>query len=530
MCRRGKTWMRWPWLLVIALLALPLTGGGAALAQDIPDHKKSGSKSTIKAHDVKGEYENVRGKCATIREDIRAKDRDGVYLSEYIVTCVRTVVTDAFANFIAGFYPAVEDAIGAAVTLAVLFLGAGLATGMIEKTSRDSFIVLVKIASVLYFVQVSTVMWVYESGLDTMSGFTDTVFQFGAGSTDGRCKDNDTLWDRVDCMLDAIIGLREEEDADAPEATGGEETGIARGMLHFFFSNAFSSGIGLVIGLLGLYVMFSFVMAVIKSIHTYLSAILGMAFILMVMPLFVPFILFKSTRNFFDKWYRIAVSFILQPVLLFGFLSLMMIAFEHMLVDGPNSMLCIAMGEDACTEHAISRYYENHGIYKSTTLDQYHDVGFPEERAAEFSQSLRGVGPRMASDRLMSEMGPEALQTFFTTSRHFDAVDYERLADLVGASDEAEIQERLVLSTITLALASFVFLTMLNYIPAMATDLAGGVFEVPNLYEKVGSNFIGQSQAEMLARDFSRRVRGSIDPDDPNSIFARASNLVSQRR
>jgi hypothetical protein len=75
-------------------------------------------------------------------------------------------------------------------------------------------------------------------------------------------------------------------------------------------------------------------------------------------------------------------------------------------------------------------------------------------------------------------------------------------------------------------MTTFVFISMLNYIPIMATDLAGGVFEVPNLYEKVGQKFAGADQAERLAHNASRGLRRSIRN---NQYFIQFENMVTRR-
>lgn len=517
MFRRAKAF------LSLALCALGVLLGSLLVEQAAQASTPPGG-SGFKRTSYSGEAGNVEKRCKEIREEIKSDDKDGVWLSEYIVTCVRTVVTEAFVKLVEGIYPAVEGSVRAGITLAVVVFGVMLASGLVEKTARDTFVLLLKIACILFFMQVSTVKWVFEVGLDSMDELTDLVFQFGKGSATGRCSDNETLWDRVDCMLDTIIGIKDESTGSAP----GNDEGIERGLIHFFFSNMVSSGVGFIIGALGVYVMFSFVMALVKSIHTYLAAILGLGFILIFMPMFVGFILFKATKNYFDKWYRIAISMILQPVILFGFLSLMMIAMDKVLVSGDHSMLNTATG-GRCTNETISRCYENNGVFTNQTMSQFHDVADPAEVAAPHRQQVRGLVRAPSRPDVTMTEDSTAYQTLFRSTRSFDAVDYERLAQLMGASDDTEAQEKLMLSTITLTLTMFVFLTMLNYIPNMATDLAGGIYEVPNLYQQVGSDFIGRAQMEQVAGNASQRIRRAIDPGSGERLVDRFSALVGRR-
>lgn len=465
-----------------------------------------------------GAFGDVKQKCKEIRDEIAQEDVDGAWLTEYIVTCVKTVVQDAFSEFINQLYPFFETIIRVAMTLAVTFFGVGLLTGMIEKTSRDSFLLLFKIAAVSYFVTTDAAQWLYQNGNDAMDGLTDLVFTFGkeASEESERCPDNDTLWDRVDCMLDVMIGIRREQ-----AETGGntvpagtnpfdpDSQGIKRGMLHFFFSNLSSSGMGAVaIAFLGLYTVFTLLIATIKSIHTYLAAVLGLSFVLIFCPMFVPMVFFRHTKNYFDKWYRIGMSFVLQPVILFGYLSLMMVALDKVLVSGDNSVLQMITG-DQCTDQTLSKCLEERGIYRNQNLTTFQDIDDPTDSASILNTRTTGALEEPATDTSTGSDALSGMSGVIAVNRPFDSVNYERLGQILMDGDRDEqVQEKLTYAAIILALTAFVFISMLNYIPIMATDLTGGMFEVPNLYQRVGSHYLGSDQVERMAQGISRTVRG----------------------
>jgi len=348
-----------------------------------------------------------------------------------------------------------------------------------------------------------------------LDSLPDTVFTYGKGGSGagGRCEtqNGDTIWDRVDCMADVLIGIKPADGTNKTQVSPNRN-GISRGLIHFFMANMSSSGMGAIIGLLGLYTIYCFIFAAIKSIHTYLAAILGLAFLLTLIPMFVPFFLFKVTRNYFDKWYRIALSFVLQPVILFGFLSLMMVAFDTVLVSGNNSVLRMLIGNEANTT-VPSEALDRVGAFKTQRFGETGiAIAHANQLASNFSETLQGAGmgtkvTPLGTDLRQNGMIPGVIMTY----KPMEGVSYEQLAQKMDdANNSEEAKQVLTSAAIVLALTCFVFISVLNYSPTMATDLAGGVFEVPNLYETVGEKFLGADQAEGIAYNFSKKARGTI--------------------
>lgn len=457
-----------------------------------------------------GAYANVKSTCQQIRQQVESSDKDGAWLTEYIVTCTKTVVLDAFRKFIYEFYTIMHEIIMAAMTLAVTLFGVLLITGMIEKSARDSFVGLFKFGCVLFFVRPDTVDQIFNMGMDSMDGLTDIVFQFGKGSGgSGRCFDNDTMWDRIDCMLDLLIGIVKSGGGAGGGAGAGELQGISRGTMHFLMSNIAGSGIGALVGMLGFYTAYTILMAAIKSIHTYLAAIIALAFVLMLAPMFVPMIMFKASRTYFDKWQRIATSFVLQPVILFGFLSLMLIALEDMLVGQDNKG---SFYQVACGQQCLQK-----GGFISQVLTQNGGIETGGKYTGESSRVNLANGSKDSGTMVGGAFGNYIKSSaaakpggaggaLFGAGERFDKVDYKKEAQLSGAGDETKQQEKLALSAIALALTAFVFISMLNYIPNLATDLSGGLYEVPNLFKTMGENLPGGDQMKGVLSQLGDRV------------------------
>jgi len=94
----------------------------------------------------------------------------------------------------------------------------------------------------------------------------------------------------------------------------------------------------------------------------------------------------------------------------------------------------------------------------------------------------------------------------------YRAVDYTKLGQARNpAQDGNVLAQNVTSSSIMLALASFLFISMLNYIPNLAHDLSGGVYETPGLYQGVGSQLPGQEQLTQMGSEASYATRSGIN-------------------
>lgn len=68
--------------------------------------------------------------------------------------------------------------------------------------------------------------------------------------------------------------------------------------------------------------MFTYVFAIIKAAILYILAMIAISLLLVVAPIFISFMLFKRTRDIFEKWIMSLVNFLFQPVLVLTALAL----------------------------------------------------------------------------------------------------------------------------------------------------------------------------------------------------------------
>jgi hypothetical protein len=264
-----------------------------------------------------------------------------------VVACIRMTVHEAADNYFTGIYLIFARAIGAFLTIGVIVYGVMLASGQVEKLGRDTMILGIKVAFIVYFVtNADELYWMAVRIMDELANafLVHAVWPGGSGT---GCAMLSTVWNRLDCLLDGVIGITNPNipaDGALKTLTGDA---LQRGMLAFFFQLMTSSSLTFVIGLMGMIFTYTLVFFVIKTIFAYLVSFLVLVFLLMLTPIFVPLVLFKVTKQFFDKWVRLVMSCILQPVLLIAFISMAISALDVTVFSGPTSFMRIVAGDAA---------------------------------------------------------------------------------------------------------------------------------------------------------------------------------------
>lgn len=184
----------------------------------------------------------------------------------------------------------------------------------------------------------------------------------------------------------------------------------------------------------------------------------------------------------------------------------MLIALEDMLIQGNGSFLRTACGQE-CTQRDgfPSQVLIDNNLIGRTKTATYTDIENPFRTSV--SQIEGGALGRVLENPAGRTADAPLRSTMVGMSIPFDELRMPELASHTGAGDEMSQQERTALAGITLALTAFVFTSMLNYIPTLATELAGGLYEVPNLYDSMGKHLPGAEQMQQLGGRFSNTVK-----------------------
>jgi type IV secretion system protein VirB6 len=142
------------------------------------------------------------------------------------------------------------------------------------------------------------------------------------------------MWDLLDCRFFYYftVGLRDAAVSDAESIKDITNRKTTFDVIMGVFDLATFRLILILIGcvLFGIFVFFT----IIQVTELMILSILAFHVLILISPIFIPFILFKATKQTFDGWINQIVTYSLYPVMLFSFLSFMFIVVDHILFAG----------------------------------------------------------------------------------------------------------------------------------------------------------------------------------------------------
>ena len=317
-------------------------------------------------------------------------------LTAKMAGCIRDGIDSGAQTFYDQIYPYVQGAIGAAMTLAVIVYGILLAFGAVEKVGRDTYIMMMKLAAVVVFC--SSSQWITDTVTGAMDGAATAVVSYapssgtmdsaGTDASQSVClqtmesqPDTDSSgplispWLAVDCLVDTAIGIHvtsattgstSENDSKTwfnknLDADGNE--GLSRSLLYLFFGCMESSILGLIIAIIGFIFIYGLIMLIIRCFFIYIAGYMGVTFLAIISPFIIPLILFKETKQYFDKWARMFISFALQPVVMLVFLVFSICAVDMAVYSGTYSIYyAIAGTQSQQANFSLNKYMTDNKI------------------------------------------------------------------------------------------------------------------------------------------------------------------------
>lgn len=188
--------------------------------------------------------------------------------------------------------------IRALLVLYIIFFGFAFIMGFAAISQKDLIIRVVKIGVVLQLISPGS--WEF---------FNNTLFSFFINGTDELIRlatfvscGGDTgmpcppVFSFIDKMFDLLF--------------------LDKAIWMKVLAILFISPIGFVLGILLIIGMFYFLLGIISAITEYLMAIIAVAALVLLGPIFIPFILFSQTRGMFDTWLKMMFRYSMEPVFL----------------------------------------------------------------------------------------------------------------------------------------------------------------------------------------------------------------------
>lgn len=229
-------------------------------------------------------------------------------------------------NLFITFQNSMRKAVSVALTLYVIFFSIKVVLGEELPKKSELFIYTMKIVLVIYFA--------LDDGLSFLFTFLTTVstelsqIMYQAGGARGLCVFDEAdytnpiiaLWDGVDCRMAAYFAIT--EPGVMPFSI---ELVIELLSLIFFF-------FVFIIFLLAFVILFISIAG--SMLHHYLLSLIFLTITLYLGPLFIPMVLFKQTKSYFEGWLKLAISFTLQPMILFTFMAFILTIFDDLMFPG----------------------------------------------------------------------------------------------------------------------------------------------------------------------------------------------------
>jgi len=224
--------------------------------------------------------------------------------------------------------------------IAIGYYGLRLMIGDVQRVKGDTIVLGLKLAAIIYFMNNANAIYIYL--LNIMQQFSGIVA--GAATSlhaNGFCNDTvtvptntelgdtsswaDNLWLRWDCIFGYLLGI-------------GQGSLAVYGIASFLFLMFNTMSIGILIAAVGLYLIITLLTAAFRFVHVYFMAMLSLSFLFCIGYMFVPLMLFRNTLEYFRKWLNLVLGFVLTPVMMFGFMGIMLVAMDVALFTSQYSV------------------------------------------------------------------------------------------------------------------------------------------------------------------------------------------------
>lgn len=306
-----------------------------------------------------------------------------------LIPCIRDTMLYATSQIMKTVYEEAGKITKALFALAIMAFGISVVTGNTPSFSQSGLVLALKIGAILVFsvnfgnfyppllnslesllnimAKPATIAFA-EGGTWNHIGSTATpIFTCKTGTFQGSEVAIMDIWSLVDCYIDLIIG--------------GifSDTTLKMGMLGFLLGVLVSGSVGLFVGFVGIYMLATALMTIFRAVYIFLTSYIAFSFMVLISIIFIPTILFQSTKRFFDGWLRLTMSFLLQPVFVFGYLIMFLVAINSTIFNGRYSLYYAVTGEDSLSRSNGDPGVENGNFYIG---DWLNDIGALKEDLA----------------------------------------------------------------------------------------------------------------------------------------------------
>ena len=300
----------------------------------------------------------------------------------------------------------------------------------------------------------------------------------------------------LDCYIELLVG-----GIFSPLTVSAGLIGMVVGVL-------LTGTVGAFIALMGFYMIAITLFTIARTVYILLTAYIAFSFMVFISPLFIPCILFASTKDFFDGWLRLVITFLIQPIFLFAYLVMFLVAFNATVFHGNHSLYFAIAGNDSTLPNfKIGNWLSGTGgsqsAYTATLIDKGN---VPVDLGGDFTKNIlptpisneTKVGDTVV-DRpnipFLFGMNTDPLH-YFETGMMVNVIDWQTLAKKANpngwtavaggtpAQQETFYKEYIVkifLAFLMAAMVMYIFYSLMDYIPFVGAGAMGDIGLIPTL-------------------------------------------------
>jgi|CXWL01.1.fsa_nt_gi hypothetical protein len=437
-----------------------------------------------------------------------------------LIPCIRDTIIYATVQILQPFVEVITIITRSIITLAIVLYGITVIAGTGSK--HVGFATALKIGGVMmYLANVNAAYPRLLNALEELLGFLakPAIAAFAGGDEWNRVSSTNSspnftcaytaaqasereimgIWNILDCFIDRILGGIITADISS---LNPESLQLSGGILGFIVAAMFSTVIGVFVALAGLYLLSIAMFTVLRVMYIFLTSYIAFSFMVLISPIFVPCILFNSSKRFFDGWMRTTTSFLLQPIFSFGYLIMFLVAINTTVFAGKYSLYhAIAGTNSQDTDFMLGTWVNASGGYAEqlTATDNLRIAsdGTPLDPLANDTSISDRQGQRLPDGTVVggvtvqpitSLMGTRAGTplSFFQTGIPVRVLDWKRLAEtampaeFAAATTQADRDRvyldykiRVLISFVMTAIILYVFYSLLEYLPYIGSGTLG---------------------------------------------------------
>jgi type IV secretory pathway VirB6-like protein len=229
-----------------------------------------------------------------------------------VVFCLQNSIQMASTEILQLLSIYMEPVVAIMVAFAIIFLGIRILSGE-KQLTRTVIGFLLRLGLVLFF----------SNNLGNLSG---AIFAVEEQLVMMVSWNNISPWERIDIFIGKLFGM-------------GPQIVLFQGLLGVLGGALVSSTVGVILFIAGFLAIVDILTFIIRTVFTYITSYLMIAFMIIISPLVIPMALFFYTERYFQKWLAMLIAAMITPMLLFAFLQLFLGVFSVLIASIFNTLV-----------------------------------------------------------------------------------------------------------------------------------------------------------------------------------------------